>query len=196
MDTKDIYSVKIENIDAKEVPGLIQSQFSLIGEIKKRVDKAVKSAYSVKRTVVNQVGGKAKGTKQSIEDLNLASITIANAQLDAMTAQQISFEYQQKLAEITRFLFCLGLTNITMNRVVVKELELKLREASEEELDNLARSEIEGLLKQLKAQQDLEHKQKELVKNVKEQQDRLDEQEKLIHDLQQKVDSLLNGNRE
>ena len=191
MDINEIFSEKIENVNASEVPELIKSQFSLLGEIRIRIDKAVKSAYGVKKTVVNQVGGKAKGTKESLEDLNKAAITIASAQIEAMTAQQISFEYQQKLADITRFLFCLGLTNITMNRVVVKELELKLREASEDELDDLARSEIEGLLKRLKAQQDLDKKLSDLSDKVREQQVRLNRQEQQINELQSKVDLLL-----
>ncbi len=191
MDSKDIYSVKIDSIDAKEVPELIQSQFSKISEIRKRVDKAISSAYSVKKTVVNQVGGKAKGTKESIESINQAAITIANAQLDAMAAQQVSFEYQQKLAEITRFLFCLGLSNITLNRVVVKELELKLKEASDKELDELARSEIESLLKQLKAQQDVDKKQNDLAERVKEQQKRLDQQELEINELKEQIEIIL-----
>lgn len=192
MDINEIYTVKIESINAAEVPALIQSQLTLLGEIRVRIDKAVKSAYGVKKTVVNQVGGKSKGTKESLEDLNKAAITIASSQIEAMTAQQISFEYQQKLADITRFLFCLGLTNISMNRVVVKELELKLREASEEELDDLARSEIEGLLKRLKAQQDIDKKLSDLSDRVKEQQERLNAQEQQIKELQNKIDSMLN----
>lgn len=192
MDINEIYTVKIESINAAEVPALIQSQLTLLGEIRVRIDKAVKSAYGVKKTVVNQVGGKSKGTKESLEDLNKAAITIASSQIEAMTAQQISFEYQQKLADITRFLFCLGLTNISMNRVVVKELELKLREASEKELDDLARSEIEGLLKRLKAQQDIDKKLSDLSDRVKEQQERLNAQEQQIKELQNKIDSMLN----
>ncbi|MBR4329706.1 MAG: hypothetical protein IKP71_07615 [Candidatus Riflebacteria bacterium] len=192
MDINEIYTVKIESINAAEVPALIQSQLTLLGEIRVRIDKAVKSAYGVKKTVVNQVGGKSKGTKESLEDLNKAAITIASSQIEAMTAQQISFEYQQKLADITRFLFCLGLTNISMNRVVVKELELKLREASEEELDDLARSEIEGLLKRLKAQQDIDKKLSDLSDRVKEQQERLNAQEQQIKELQNKIDLMLN----
>lgn len=192
MDINEIYTVKIESINAAEVPALIQSQLTLLGEIRVRIDKAVKSAYGVKKTVVNQVGGKSKGTKESLEDLNKAAITIASSQIEAMTAQQISFEYQQKLADITRFLFCLGLTNISMNRVVVKELELKLREASEKELDDLARSEIEGLLKRLKAQQDIDKKLSDLSDRVKEQQEQLNAQEQQIKELQNKIDSMLN----
>ena len=62
MDINEIYTVKIESINAAEVPALIQSQLTLLGEIRVRIDKAVKSAYGVKKTVVNQVGGKSKGT--------------------------------------------------------------------------------------------------------------------------------------
>ena len=93
-----------------------------------------------------------------------------------MNAQKLQFDYQQKLADITKFLFRLGLTNIAMNRVVVEELEYKLRNASQEELDDLARAEIENLLKRLKMQQDIDQKQTELTKLLKEQAETNDSQ--------------------
>ena len=67
----------------------------------------------------------------------------------------MSFEYQKKLGEITKYLFGLGVTNIAMNRSVVRELELKLQGASAEELDEFARRELLGVVKQLKAQEDI-----------------------------------------
>ena len=63
-----------------------------------------------------------------------------------------------------------------MNRVVVEELEYKLRNASQDEIDELARAEIENLLKRLKMQQDIDQKQTELTKLLKEQADINDSQ--------------------
>ena len=108
-------------------------------------------------------------------------MSLADAQAAAMSAQERQFEYQQKLSDITKFLFRLGLTNIAMNRVVVEELEYRLRNATQEELDDLARAEIENLLKRLKMQQDIDQKQTEQMKLIKEQAELNDSQGKEIN---------------
>ena len=194
MENELINFSSIKSIDAEKVPQYIESQMMLLAEIKKRVNSAVEKAYSVKKTVVNHVGGKPTGTKKSIENLNQASIDIANAQIDAMTAQTVSFEYQQKLGEITKSLFCLGVSNIAANRAVVKELKLKLQEASEEELDDVARAEIEGLLNQLRAQEDVEIKQRELNDKVIKQQQQIDKLESQLLELQRQINELSKQN--
>ena len=180
MAEQDILKIRVENIDEKQVPDLIQGQFALMGELRKEIELASNNAFDAKEAVINEVGPKSMSKKAAIESLQSATLGLANAQVDAMNAQKLSFEYQQKLADITKFLFRLGLTNIAMNRVVVEELEYKLRNASQEELDDLARSEIENLLKRLKMQQDLDQKHTELRQLVKEQADLNDSQVKEI----------------
>ena len=171
MSERDIFKIRVENIDEKQVPDLIQGQFALMGELRKEIEIASNNAFDAKEAVINEVGPKSMSKKAAIESLQTATLDLANAQVDAMNAQKLSFEYQQKLADITKFLFRLGLTNIAMNRVVVEELEYKLRNATQEELDDLARAEIENLLKRLKMQQDIDQKQTELTKLLKEQAD-------------------------
>ena len=68
---------------------------------------------------------------------------------------------------------------------------MKLKEASDKELDELARSELESLLKQLKAQQDVDKKQNDLAERVKEQQRRLDQQELEIKELKEQIEIIL-----
>ena len=59
-------------------------------------------------------------------------------------------------SEITEiYLFGLGVSNLAMNRSVVRGVEMRLKGASEEELDELARQEILGVVRQLKAQEDI-----------------------------------------
>lgn len=156
-----------EQIDEKQLPELIQSEFNHMMGLRKEITNAISNAYDAKECVINEVSG-GHGKKAVIENLQSATLNLANSQLDAMKAQKKSFEYQQKLGEISKFLFRLGLTNISMNRIVVSELEMRLRNASEEELDDLARAEIKDLLKQLKAQQDVSKKQEDLTMLVKE----------------------------
>ncbi|MCR4813940.1 MAG: hypothetical protein K5879_03845 [Lachnospiraceae bacterium] len=181
MANQDVLQIRVENVDEKQVPSLIQEQFSVMGELRKEIERASNNAFDAKEAVINEVGPKAMSKKEAIENLQTATLSLADAQVDAMNAQKLSFEYQQKLADITKFLFRLGLTNIAMNRVVVEELEYKLRNASQEELDDLARAEIENLLKRLKMQQDIDQKQTELAKILKEQSELNDSQAKELN---------------
>ena len=164
----NIVNVQIENIDEKQIPDLIQNQFTQMTELRKEIEGATNNAYDAKEMVINEVTTTAQGSKAAIESLQSATLSLANAQVDAIKAQTKSFEYQQKLGDITKFLFRLGLSNISMNRIVVEELEKRLKHASQEELDDLAKNEIQNLLKQLKEQQDVYAKQEELTKLVKE----------------------------
>ena len=179
--SNDVLQIRVENVDEKQVPSLIQEQFSVMGELRKEIDRASNNAFDAKQAVISEVGPGAISKKAAIENLQTATLNLADAQVDAMNAQKLSFEYQQKLADITKFLFRLGLTNIAMNRVVVEELEYKLRNASQEELDSLARAEIENLLKRLKMQQDIDQKQTELTKILKEQSELNDSQAKELN---------------
>lgn len=158
-----------EDINEKNIPALIQNQFEKMAELRHEITKATDNAFDAKESVINEVNVGGQGKKAAIESLQNATLNLANAQVDAIRAQQISFEYQQKLTDISKFLFRLGLTNIAMNRVVVEELEMRLKQASQEEIDDLARSEIENLLRRLKAQQDIDKKQSELANLVNEQ---------------------------
>ena len=171
MAENDILKIRVENVDEKQVPELIQSQFAIMGDLKKEIESASNKAFDAKESVINEVSPSSVSPKAAIQSLQSATLDLANAQESAMNAQKLQFDYQQKLADITKFLFRLGLTNIAMNRVVVEELEYKLRNATQEELDDLARAEIENLLKRLKMQQDIDQKQSELTKLLKEQAD-------------------------
>ena len=169
MAEQDILKIRVENVDEKQVPELIQGQFTRRSELRKQIEYATDNAFDAKEAVINGVTPGNISPKAAIESLQSATLDLANAQESAMKAQQYQFDYQQKLADITKFLFRLGLTNIAMNRVVVEELEYKLRNASQGEIDDLARAEIENLLKRLKMQQDIDQKQTELTKLLKEQ---------------------------
>lgn len=181
MTEQDILKIRVENVDEKQVPELIQGQFTLMSELRKQIECATNNAFDAKEAVINGVMPGNLSPKAAIESLQSATLDLANAQESAMRAQQYQFDYQQKIADITKFLFRLGLTNIAMNRVVVEELEYKLRNASQGEIDDLARAEIENLLKRLKRQQDIDQKQTELTKLLKEQAEINDSQVKEIN---------------
>ena len=181
MPDQDIYKIRVESIDEKQVPALIQGHLEAMKGLRKEIDLATNKALDAKEAVINEVSPRTISKKEAIDNLQSATMSLADAQAAAMSAQERQFEYQQKLSDITKFLFRLGLTNIAMNRVVVEELEYRLRNATQEELDDLARAEIENLLKRLKMQQDLDQKQTEITKLLKEQADINDSQVKEIN---------------
>ena len=87
-----------------------------------------------------------------------AAISQANALSDSVDANKQLFENQKKMSDALRYLFGLGVANMAANRTVVRELELKLQNASKEELSELARQEITNVILQLRAQEDMQYK--------------------------------------
>ena len=169
----------IKDEDDISVPTLIQHQFSQLQALRNNVELATKKAEKAQNSV-KYAKEKSAGffkKKEAIESLQNAAVDLADAQISAAEAQEVSFEYQQKLGEITKYLFGLGVTNIAANRSVVRELEMRLKGASEEELDEFARQELLGVVKQLKAQEDIMKKQSELSQWVKEHEDKLEAHE-------------------
>ena len=96
--------------------------------------------------------------KEAIEALQSAAISQANALSDSVDANKQLFENQKKMSDALRYLFGLGVANMAANRTVVRELELKLQNASKEELSELARQEITNVILQLRAQEDMQYK--------------------------------------
>ncbi len=86
--------------------------------------------------------------------------------MTAAEAQKLSFEYQEKLGEVTKYLFFLGESNIVANRTVVREIEMRLKGASEAEISSLAKQELINVVKQLKDQEDMAKNKKTLCKKL------------------------------
>lgn len=150
-----------QKINLSDLPSMVSNQVEQIRDLSVKVKQAMKSAKQAKESAEN---AKRKSTgfghkKEAIEALQSATMDVVEAQISAAEAQETSFQYQQQLSEITKKLFGLGILNIAANRTVVRELELRLQNASEEELSELAKKEICNVVKQLKAQEDIMEKQ-------------------------------------
>lgn len=189
---EDSFKIKIGKIEETDVPKLIQEQFVKMKDYKKNVESAKAKAEEA-ATKAKQASEKKVGflkMKSSIEDLQTNQIAISEATLENAEAQEKSFEYQRLLSDVTKYLFGLGVTNIAVNRCVVKELEMRLKDASNQEIDEMARNELCEVVRQLKAQEDLLQKQLELSGKVKEhdskliiQEDKDSQHEVLINDI-------------
>lgn len=185
--------VSIE-VNIEKVPSIVQEQFTKLSELSKKSRSAMEKADSAKKTAT-EAYYKSTGLfqkKEAIEALQSSTLELANAQIELSEAQEVSFEYQKSLTDVTKYLFALGTSKIAANRSVVRTLQLKMKGATEKELDEFARQELLDVMRQLKAQEDIMQKQEEFGKKAKKQaeditgiQEQNSEQEKKLLALKQ-----------
>lgn len=152
------------NISIEQLPTIIGNTFKHISEVDRKISNAVSRAEEAKK-LADEASQKNAGwsffgsdKKEAIEALQSAAISQANALSDSVDANKELFNNQKKMSEALRYLFGLGVANMAANRTVVRELELKLKNASQEELSELARQEITNVILQLRAQEDMQYK--------------------------------------
>ncbi len=160
-------------IDTGMLPDQIARQVDKLNELDASVKAAIAAAKQAEKHA-SDASQKSAGRglfadhkKAAIEELQSSGIMLAKAIQLGVKAQKTSFEFQQRLADITKYLFKLGVSSIAANRFVVRELELRLQGASEEKLSELARQEILLVVKQLKDQEDILKKQESILKRQK-----------------------------
>lgn len=91
---------------------------------------------------------------------------------------------QERIIEATKALFALGISNVAANRSVYRQLELKMKGASEQELSDFARYEVLAVMQQLNEQQDMMARHNKLSEKVHEQNDLLKNQASAIEALE------------
>lgn len=151
---------QIKELEVANLPSVLGETFERIAEYdsKKQIakDKAEKAKSSTILAKEKDASRSFKDKKKiAIEALQQALLDTCEAQDAIVDALSESFEFQKKMSNAIEYLFGLGCMNMAANRMVVRELEMKLKSASEEELSELAREELNKVLLQLKAQQDL-----------------------------------------
>lgn len=165
-----LYSEDFSSISIKQLPISIATQFEKIKELENSVEKSMILAQDANKKaqdantkvgLFNQIN--------SIKYLQEVAKGLAEAQVSSTEAQGLLLNYQTKLSEITKGLFALGVSNITANRIVVRNIQMQLQGASEAELSQMARQELLSVVKQLKAQEDIMNKHAKLSKVVQKQ---------------------------
>ena len=153
-----------QNISIEQLPTIIGNTFKHISEVDRKISNAVSRAEEAKK-LADEASQKNAGwsffgsdKKEAIEALQSAAISQANALSDSVDANKELFNNQKKMSKALFYLFGLGVANMAANRTVVRELELKLKNASQEELSELARQEITNVILQLRAQEDMQYK--------------------------------------
>jgi hypothetical protein len=164
-----------KTIKVSEFPSLLTQQVSLINDNSENIINAKEKAKKAKAAAEKAKNTRVKwnNKKASIEALQEALEPMIDA-LDEQTdiADSLSKSIRA-VSDATRFLFVLGVSNMAANRMVIRELELKLSNASKEQISALAQQELHNVLNQLKAQEDtflriekLEEKNKKLAKKT------------------------------
>lgn len=154
-----------QNISIEQLLTIIGNTSKHNSEVDRKISNAVSSADEAKK-LADKASQKKAGRslfgrdkkKEAIEVLQSAAISQANALSDSVDANKELFNNQKKMSEALRYLFGLGVANMAANRTVVRELELILKNASQEELSELARQEITNVILQLRAQEDMQYK--------------------------------------
>ena len=157
-----------EKVSEENLPEIIDGQVNNIKVLDKQIQKALKSAGNARdaaETAANMSAG-FWHRKNAIEGLQSAVEEIGNATADNADSQKRLFDFLQKMAQVEKIILQIGCMSIAMNRSTVRELELKLKGASKEKLSELAKKELESVVKQIRQQQDILEKQDRLESNV------------------------------
>lgn len=148
---------KIE-IDVNNLPSIISEQADTLKKFSSEKEKAEEFAKIAKDKAAKASELKLKwykSDKKAIETLQSAAQSEAEAIEQLSEAIKAAFDNQSKIKKVSDLLLGIGLANTTLNRMVIRELEMKLSNASKEQLSELARQELESVIKQLKAQEDM-----------------------------------------
>ncbi|MEH7653482.1 hypothetical protein, partial [Bacillus safensis] len=139
-------SYKVEEAD---LPEIISTQVKKLNEVDINVKKAMYAAREAEDSAekASKLSAGFGQKKKAIEELQKVNVSLAKATQSGVQAQKTSFEFQKKLAEISKYLFSLGVSNIAHNRMVLRELEMRLQNASEEEISELAQQELMQVIK-------------------------------------------------
>ena len=155
-----------------QLPSLIEFQFDKIKSLEKKVQEAVDNAEKASREASEAQSLRAgRGIfkdykREAIEGLQGAGMSLSKAVQSNSEAQRLSFEFQEVLAKISKILLLVGITNTANSRIVVRELELRMKGASEEEVSELARKELLSVVRQLKEQEDFHRKQERVLRKI------------------------------
>lgn len=155
-------------VSEEEMPGIISQQFEKIVEIDQKIALAEKSCAVAKELADKQVTAKGMHKTEAISTTQNAVRSIVEAQASLAEAQKMLFENQQQLAAGMRYLLVLGASSIAMNRIVIAELESKLKKASNEQLSDAARQELIGVIQLLREQESAFSKQDRMSEQLTE----------------------------
>lgn len=165
------------NIISSENSSLEERKKYVVEKADTYIDETDKSSEKAKEKYDKLAGMKKSQfwtigrNKAKVEKTQEVLIDIIDAINNNANATKAMFNDQTKLADHQKKLYGIGLMGIASNRIVIREIKLRLENASKEELSELARQELENtvfeLEKQLKLEERIDGIQKDLIKRIK-----------------------------
>jgi hypothetical protein len=162
-----------ENITPNQVPQIVSQNVEVINNAAKQIKTFKAKAESAKQTAISAYNKSAgwsllgSNKKEAIEALQVAVKNQAETICSMSTVHDEILNAQAVMANSIKGLFMMGCMSLTANRMVARELELKMKNASHEQLSELARQELKNTLTQLKAQEDTLVKQEKMGVELK-----------------------------
>lgn len=170
----------IKNVSTLSMNGVVPQladaeMYSEVGDPRMHIDKACSKAkksrdqyedykelpaikwYSFNKTGKRQI--KEEKRDEILE--NLMDAVDGNAE-----ASKYLFNEVVHLSTFSKELYALGLMGVAANRIVVREIKARLEKASQEEIDDLARQELESVMNELIRQKAIEDKIEGLVSDI------------------------------
>lgn len=170
----DNYDITIpENLSpedaAKQVPEFISNSIVSLRTIQQRIQETQKKAEDAKEEAEEawlvKVGFWHSSTP-ALEALQKAGKCQSEAVIGISECQELLFKQQYILAQCTKYLFMLCCANLANAKIAVNEIRMRLQEASEDEISEMARNELQKTMHQLKQQIDLLEQQERLKSKV------------------------------
>lgn len=177
----------------KDLPNIIAEQGKTLNEFCEKKKQAIILAEAAKAKAAKAKEKKVtwySGKTDAIVELQSATEELSDALESLTEAVNQSYINQKKIAKVNEYLLGLGLTNTTLNRMVIRELEMKLNNASPEELSELAKQELMSVLRQLKAQEDIQNRLEKQAEGLRFHDEKLEQQENALQTLIEKENNL------
>lgn len=157
-----------EVLPPEKIPSAVQCCILDLSKIEERVNRALNNSHQAGELAGRaakvelawyKVGDKAK----AIEALQKAAEAMSGAQQDQADAIMAILDYQKKMSAAMKYICGLGMANIANNRAVVRAIRKTFEGASRVNLSEMARKELDTLITQLNAQEDVLVKQEQIA---------------------------------
>ena len=179
-----------DDVTEDNLPSKIEAQYQNILKIDKAIQEAQENAEKALATAREQVPAKLFHKSDAIDSTQEAVKELAAAQVSFVESQELLFENQQKLANGMKFLFLLGVKNVSMTRLAIHEIKNKLENSDDENLSEYAKDELRRVIKQLHEQEDLFNQQERMINDHAETKQKLRESINTIEQLKTENQSL------
>jgi len=179
-----------DDVTEENLPSKIEVQYQNILKIDKAIQEAQENAEKALATAREQVPAKLFHKSDAIDSTQEAVKELAAAQVSFVESQELLFENQQKLANGMKFLFLLGVKNVSMTRLAIHEIKNKLENSGDENLSEYAKDELRRVIKQLHEQEDLFNQQERMINDHAETKQQLRESINTIEQLKIENQSL------